>query len=192
MSRDLLVQNGLLLVFSVTPSKVDQNYKSKPFDRWRPESGKWKEVNIQTSSQDLGRRSNSYTRYPRKCFTQIYRALYGDALLELIRMSSKRGGRKPTETFVSEFFYKSVNLRLEELINIKVILFLTLELFRQQNSSKKVTFFNLNDSSFGRHVNAASRKSLKIQAYSVTKPRTLLRRKFVWKLVFSCSNTPWK
>ena len=27
-------------------------------------------------------------RYPRKCFTQIYRALYGDAMLELIRMSS--------------------------------------------------------------------------------------------------------
>ena len=27
-------------------------------------------------------------RYPRKCFTQIYRALYGDSMLELIRMSS--------------------------------------------------------------------------------------------------------
>ena len=38
--------------------------------------------------QDLGRRNNSYTRYPRKCFTQIYRALYGDAMLYLIRMSS--------------------------------------------------------------------------------------------------------
>ena len=69
--------------------------------------------------QDLGRRNNSYTRYPRKCFTQIYRALYGDAMLELIRMSSN-----------TEFCYKSVNLLLEELINIKVILFLTLELFR--------------------------------------------------------------
>ena len=31
---------------------------------------------------------NSYTRYPRKWFTQIYRALYADAMLELIRMSS--------------------------------------------------------------------------------------------------------
>ena len=30
----------------------------------------------------------SYMRYPRKCFTQIYRTLYGDAMLELIRMSS--------------------------------------------------------------------------------------------------------
>ena len=30
----------------------------------------------------------SYTRYPRNCFTQIYRALYGEAMLELNRMSS--------------------------------------------------------------------------------------------------------
>ena len=40
-------------------------------------------------------------------------------------------------------------------------------------------FFNLHDSPLGRHVNAASRKSLEIQAYSITKPRTLLKRKFV-------------
>ena len=33
-------------------------------------------------------------------------------------------GRKPTNTSVTEFWYKSVNLFLEEFINIKVILFL--------------------------------------------------------------------
>ena len=37
---------------------------------------------------------------------------------------------KPTETFVPEFCYKSVNLLLGELINIRVILFLILELFK--------------------------------------------------------------
>ena len=37
----------------------------------------------------------------------------------------QHGGRKPTKTSVTEFCYKSVNLLLEELINIKVILFLT-------------------------------------------------------------------
>ena len=42
----------------------------------------------------------------------------------------QHGGQKPTETSVTEFCYKSVNLLLEELINIKVILFLILELFR--------------------------------------------------------------
>ena len=44
----------------------------------------------------------------------------------------QHGGRKPTETFVTEFCYKSVILVLEELmiINIKVILFLTLRLIK--------------------------------------------------------------
>ena len=50
---------------------------------------------------------------------------------------------------ITEFCQKSVNLLLDELINIKVIVFH--ELFREQNSQKKVTFFNLNDSSLGRH-----------------------------------------
>ena len=52
----------------------------------------------------------------------------------------QHGGRKPTETSVTEFCYKSVNLLLEELINIKVTLFRILEPFRQQNSSQKFTF----------------------------------------------------
>ena len=39
-------------------------------------------------------------------------------------------GRKPTETSVIEFCYKSENLFVEKLINIKVILFLIHELFR--------------------------------------------------------------
>ena len=42
----------------------------------------------------------------------------------------QHGGRKPTKTSVTEFWYKSVNLFREELINIKVILFLIHELFR--------------------------------------------------------------
>ena len=42
----------------------------------------------------------------------------------------QHGGRKLTEASVTEFFYKSVNLLLEKLINIMVILFLIHELFR--------------------------------------------------------------
>ena len=42
----------------------------------------------------------------------------------------QHGGRKPTETSVTEFCYKSVNVFFEKLINIKVILFLIHELFR--------------------------------------------------------------
>ena len=42
----------------------------------------------------------------------------------------QHGGRKPTETSVSEFCYKSVNLFFEELINIKSNTFLMHKLFR--------------------------------------------------------------
>ena len=48
----------------------------------------------------------------------------------------QHGGRKPTETSVTEFCYKSVNLFFEKLINIKIILFPVHELFRWQNFLK--------------------------------------------------------
>ena len=38
--------------------------------------------------QDSGQRNISYTRYPKKCFTQTYRDLYGDAMLVFTWMSS--------------------------------------------------------------------------------------------------------
>ena len=66
--------------------------------------------------QDLGRRNYSYTRCPKKLFSQIYRDLYGDAMLVLIRDEHQHGGRKPTETPVTEFCYRNANLLLEELI----------------------------------------------------------------------------
>ena len=42
----------------------------------------------------------------------------------------QHGGRKPTETSVTEFSYKSVNLSLEELKNNTLLLFPMQELFR--------------------------------------------------------------
>ena len=39
----------------------------------------------------------------------------------------QHGGRKPTKTSVTEFYYKSVNLSLEKLKNIKIILLLIQE-----------------------------------------------------------------
>ena len=52
-------------------------------------------------------------------------------MLELIRMSSNMANGNQLKHLLPSFAsYKSVNLLLEELINIKVILFLILELFR--------------------------------------------------------------
>ena len=42
----------------------------------------------------------------------------------------QHGGRKSTETSGTEFCYKSVNLSLEEIKNIKIILFIIHDLFR--------------------------------------------------------------
>ena len=43
----------LLLVFSVTPFKIDQNKKLKPFNRLSPESGNRKKVDMQRLSPRL-------------------------------------------------------------------------------------------------------------------------------------------
>ena len=53
----------------------------------------------------------------------------------------------------------------------------------------KYVIFDQHDSSLGRHVNSASRRSLEIQAYSITKTRTHSEQNVVWVLVFSCSYT---
>ena len=60
----------------------------------------------------------------------MYRALYEDAVLELTRMSSNMADGNQLKPSVTDFCYKSVDLLLEEFINIKVIFFLILELFR--------------------------------------------------------------
>ena len=73
-------------------------------------------------------RSEEYFVYEiseQKFYPNLWRRHAGAHLDEL-----QHGGRKPTETSVTEFCYKSVNLFFEKLINIKVILFLIHELFR--------------------------------------------------------------
>ena len=65
-------------------------------------------------------------RYAQKLSAQIYRDLYGDAHL----VGHQHGGWKPSETSVTEFCYKRVNLCLEELKNNKIIFLLIQELFR--------------------------------------------------------------
>ena len=79
--------------------------------------------------QDSGQRSISYTRYPKKCFTQTYRDLYGDAILVLTWMSSNMADGNQQKHLLPSFATKSVKLFFEKLINIKVILFPIHELF---------------------------------------------------------------
>ena len=120
----------ILLVFSVTPFKIYQNKnQNRSIDKVQ-NLGNERGYIYKDPRHDSGQRNISYTRYPKKCFTKTYRDLCGDAMLVLTWTSSNIGGRKPTETSVIEFCYKSENLFFEKLINIKVILFLIHDVFR--------------------------------------------------------------
>ena len=113
-----------MLVFSVTPFKIDQKTKQSCSIDKEQNLGNERRYIYKDPRQDSGQRNISYARYPKKCLTQTYRDLYGDAMSHELQ----HGGRKPTETYVTEFCYKRVNLSFEKLINMKVILIH--ELFR--------------------------------------------------------------
>ena len=71
----------VLLVFSVTPFKIDQSKnQNRSIDKVQ-NLGNERRYIYKDPRQDSGQRNISYTRYPKKCFTQIYRDLYGDAML---------------------------------------------------------------------------------------------------------------
>ena len=78
VSRELTVPLQLV-VFSVTPFKIDQNKKSKSFNRLSPESGNRKNVDMQRLSPRF--RSQQFFLWKIQRFFQIYRDLYGDAML---------------------------------------------------------------------------------------------------------------
>ena len=97
----------LLLVFSVTPFKIDFK-KNQNHSTYKVQNlGNERRYIYKDPCQDLGRRNNLYTRYPKKCFTQIYRALYGDAMLELIRMSSNMADGNQQKHLLSSFATKA-------------------------------------------------------------------------------------
>ena len=113
----------LLVVFSVTPFKIDQNKNSKWFNRLSPESGNRKKVDMQRlsprfrSQQCFLRKICGETFFP-NLQRFVWRRHVGAHL-----DGHQHGGRKPAETSVTEFCYKSVNLSVEELKNVTIILY---------------------------------------------------------------------
>ena len=117
----------LLLVFSVTPLKIDQNQnqnQNRSIDKVQ-NLGNERRYIYKDPRQDSGQRNISYTRYPKKCFTQTYTEICMETPCWSAHLDELQW-----ETSVTEFWYRSVNLFFEKLINIKVILFLIHELFR--------------------------------------------------------------
>ena len=77
---------SILLVFSVTPFKIDQNKnQNRSIDKVQNLGNKRRYI-YKDPRQDSGQRNISYTRYPKKCFHKINRGLYGDAMLVSILM----------------------------------------------------------------------------------------------------------
>ena len=57
--------------------------------------------------QDSGQRNISYTRYSKKCFTQIYRTFYGDAMLVPIRMGTNMADGNQQKHLLPSFATKA-------------------------------------------------------------------------------------
>ena len=57
--------------------------------------------------QDSDQRNFSYTRYPKKCFTQTYRDLCGDAMLVLTWMSSNMADGNQQKHLLPSFATKA-------------------------------------------------------------------------------------
>ena len=83
-----MLSQGQLLVFSVTLFKIDQNQnQNRSIDKVQNLGNERREI-CKGPRQISGQRNISYTRYSKKRFTQIYKDLYGDAMLVLIRTST--------------------------------------------------------------------------------------------------------
>ena len=52
--------------------------------------------------QDSGQRNSSYTRYPKKCFTQTFRDLYGDAMPVLTNIADGKQQKHLLPSFATK------------------------------------------------------------------------------------------
>ena len=103
-----MMQRGpVLLVFSVTPFKIDQNKnQNRSIDKVQ-NLGNERRYIYKDPRQDSGQRNISYTRYPKKCFHKIYRDLYGDAMLVPIRISTNMADRNQQKHLLLSFATKA-------------------------------------------------------------------------------------
>ena len=76
----------------------------------------------------------------------------------------QHAGRKLTETSVTEFCYRSVDLFLDELKKVTILVYSNTRTPQIAESPEISHFLNQHHSSLARHVNATSRITLEIQA----------------------------
>ena len=96
-----------MLVFSVTPFKIDQNKNLNCLIDKVQNLGNERRKIWKDPCQDSGQKNISYTRYPKKCFTQTDRDLYGDAMLVLTWVSSNRADENQQKQLLPSFATKA-------------------------------------------------------------------------------------
>ena len=92
-----------MLLFSVTPFKIDQNKNQNRLIHKLQNLGNERRYIYKDPRQDSGQRNILYSRYAKKCFTQTYRDLYGDAMLVLTWMSSNMADGKQQKHLLPSF-----------------------------------------------------------------------------------------
>ena len=98
-----LHNSSLLLVFSVTPFKIDLNKnQNRSIDKVQNLENERSYI-YKDPRQDSGQRNIAYTSYLKKCFTKTYRDLYGDAMLVLTWMSSNMADGKQQKHLLPSF-----------------------------------------------------------------------------------------
>ena len=154
-------KDNKLLIFSVTPFKIDQNKnQNHSIDNVR-NLGNERRLIYKDPRKDSGQKNIPYTRYPRKCFTQIYRDLYGDAMLVPTWIGTNMEDENQQKhllpslvqnrEFIPRGTHKHWSNTFFNTWTVKIAKFLEIR-----------HFFYVPDSSLSRHVNATSRKSLEI------------------------------
>ena len=104
---DAYIWRGLLLVFSVMLFKIDENKnQNHSIDKIQNLENERRYI-YKDPRQDSGQRNIAYTRYPKKSFTQIYRDLYGDAMLVLTWMSSNMADGNQQKHLLPSFATKA-------------------------------------------------------------------------------------
>ena len=99
--------NVVLLVFSVTSFKIDKNQNQNRSTDKVQNLGNERRYIYKDPRQDSGQRNISYTRYSKKRFTQIYKDLYGDAMLVLIRMGTNMADGNQRKHLLPSFATKT-------------------------------------------------------------------------------------
>ena len=96
-----------MLVFSVTPFKIDQNQNQNRLIDKAQNLGNGGSIYAKTLAKISGQRNISCTRYSKKRFTQIYRDLYGDAMLVPIRMGTNMADGNQQKHLLPSFATKA-------------------------------------------------------------------------------------